>query len=405
MSFIPFGNGNTVKQNNRTLVLKEIRNHESITKMSLINTFDLTPTAIGNIIDELIKANIIHKVGYGKSNGGRPPVLYAIKWDSVYVIAIAIGVQNISASLVNLKGEFRGEIIFDKSSLPLIERVYTLIEILFEKVGEDGPEILGIGISAPGPVDSSSGIILTPPNLVGANNLDVTKLLENRYKLSTILEVDANASALAEQWFGAVELNKDILYIYNDQGLGGSLIINTRMYKGFGNGAGEIGHMTVDLDGPQCSCGNYGCLEILCSGIAIKKEVKAQIRRGFSTSLQGFYKDGIDNLELNNIAEHALAGDQLAKQSLDKAARYLGIGLSNAINLFSPDQVIFGGDVITLYPETIVIAEEVAKERSFSPLAKKIEFEKSKFNKHSNLIGAAATIQQKLFDNPEGIII
>src|SRR5699024_2425838 len=92
--------------------------------MDLINTFDLTPTAIGNIIDELIKADIIHKVGYGKSKGGRPPVLYAIKWDKVYVIAIAIGVQNISASLVNLKGEIRGEIIFDNSNSPLIERVY-----------------------------------------------------------------------------------------------------------------------------------------------------------------------------------------------------------------------------------------------------------------------------------------
>src|SRR5699024_3746285 len=275
----------------------------------------------------------------------------------------------------------------------------------FEKAGEEGRKILGIGISAPGPVDSSSGVILTPPNLEGANNLDITKLLEDRYKLSTILEVDANASALAEQWFGAVDLNKDILYIYNDQGLGGSLIINTRMYKGFGNGAGEIGHMTVDLDGPQCSCGNYGCLEILSSGIAIKKEVKAQIRRGFPTSLQNLYKDGVDKLELNNIVEYARNGDQLAMQTLDKAARYLGIGLSNAINLFSPDKVIFGGDVITLYPESIEIAEEVAKERSFSPLAKKIEFEKSKFNEHSNLIGAAATIQQKLFDNPEGIII
>lgn len=405
MSFIPFVSGNTTKQNNRTLVLKEIRNHKSITKMDLINTFDLTPTAIGNIIDELIKADIIHKVGYGKSKGGRPPVLYAIKWDKVYVIAIAIGVQNISASLVNLKGEIRGEIIFDNSNSPLIERVYALIGILFEKAGEEGRKILGIGISAPGPVDSSSGVILTPPNLEGANNLDITKLLEDRYKLSTILEVDANASALAEQWFGAVDLNKDILYIYNDQGLGGSLIINTRMYKGFGNGAGEIGHMTVDLDGPQCSCGNYGCLEILSSGIAIKKEVKAQIRRGFPTSLQNLYKDGVDKLELNNIVEYARNGDQLAKQTLDKAARYLGIGLSNAINLFSPDKVIFGGDVITLYPESIEIAEEVAKERSFSPLAKKIEFEKSKFNEHSNLIGAAATIQQKLFDNPEGIII
>lgn len=385
------------------MILKEIRKYETFTKMDLIDKFHLTSTAIGNIFTELIQANIIHEVGYGESNGGRPPVLYAMQWDSIYVIAVDIGIREISASLINLKGEVFGEVVFAKGTDHVIDKVYALIDQLLEQSFIDVVKLSGIGVSAPGPIDSSSGIILTPPNLSGANNLDITHLLEEKYRLPTVLEVDANASALAEQWFDRVNLNEDILYIFNDQGLGGSLIIDSRIYKGFGNSAGEIGHMAVDIDGPKCSCGNYGCLETLSSGIAIQKRVKANIRRAFSTSLDAYDVEG--DITLERIAEHANEGDPLAVQSFEEAARYMGIGVSNAINLFAPDQVVFGGSVSALYPETIKIAEEVAKARAFSPVAKQIKFAQSNFKKHANLIGAAATIQQKLFDFPEGMLI
>src|SRR5699024_11450914 len=95
----------------------------------------------------------------------------------------------------------------------------------------------------------------------------------------------SNAFALVEQWFGCFEPEEDILYIYNDQGLGGGLIINSRIHRGLGNGAGEIGHMIIDIDGPKCNCGNFGCLEALSSGIAIQRRVKEEIGVGLVQSL------------------------------------------------------------------------------------------------------------------------
>lgn len=389
------------KKPNHVLLLNEIRKHSSITKADLVEKFDLTSAAIGKIVSELMSNNIVQEIGYGMSQGGRPPVLYAMHWESVLVIAIDIGVKAVSVAVVDLKGKTKEKISAPIKNNPVLQLVYDLVDILLDKVKLD---VVGIGVSAPGPINPISGTILTPPNLSGAKNLKITRLLESRYELPTILEVDANASALAEQWFANAKANVDTLFVYNDQGLGGSVIIDSRVYKGMGNSAGEIGHMTIDVDGPRCSCGNFGCLETLGSGIAIEGYIKAGIRRGATTPLEALYSAD-DEIDLYEVAKHAYQGDSLAKQAFEEAGRYLGIGVANAINLFAPDQVVFGGHVSGLYPEMIQIAEKVAKKQSFSPMAKNIPFARAEFKEDSNLIGAAAVIQQKIFDYPEGILI
>src|SRR5699024_11481954 len=121
--------------------------------------------------------------------------------------------------------------------------------------------------------------------------------------------------------------------------------------------------------------------------------------------LTPYYENGKDNITLELIAEHANAGDSIAIQTFEEAARYLGIGVANVINLFAPDQVVICGRVIELFPATIQIAEQVAKARSFSPISKKIKYEQSSFNNHSSIVEADASIRQTLFDHTETILI
>lgn len=405
MSIKRFANSDAVKQLNRSLILKEIRQNGPVTKIDLANKFDLTFPGVGNIINALMEADLIKEAGYGESSGGRPPILYNMNWDSVYVIALVIGVEKVSASLVNLKGEVCDEITAKINSDIVVEKIYHLTDQLLAQTTISATKISGIGVSAPGPIDTADGKVLTPPNLKAISNIDIQNLLENRYELPTVLERDANAFALAEQWFGHVEPEEDILYIFNDQGLGGGLIIDSRIHRGLGNGAGEIGHMIIDIDGPRCNCGNFGCLEALSSGIAIQRRVKEEIRRGFSTSLADSYiHKGIEPT-IKEIVAKAREGDKLALQVLHEAERYLGLGIANVVNLFSPDQIIFGGEVTRLYPEIIKKAEKLAKQHAFSPQAKQITFSKSAFIYESNAVGAAAVIQQRLFDLPLDTIV
>ncbi|MUV37275.1 N-acylmannosamine kinase [Lentibacillus sp. JNUCC-1] len=182
------------------------------------------------------------------------------------------------------------------------------------------------------------------------------------------------------------------------------MIVQSRIHRGFGNGAGEIGHMSIDIDGPSCNCGNYGCLETLSSGIAIKRRMQEEIRRGVESSLSSFEAEAAP-ITLKMIAQHAQEGDRLANDLLEEAARYLGLGVANVINLLAPDRVIFGGEVIDIYPQTIQTAEKIAKARTFSPQTKNIPFIKSSFGEQSGLIGAAAIIQQWVFDTPETTVM
>src|SRR5699024_11852312 len=123
----------------------------------------------------------------------------------------------------------------------------------------------------------------------------------------------------------------------------------------------EMCHVAIHMDGREGSCVNYGCLEPLSSGIAIQHKVKAKIRRASPTTLTPYYENIKDNITLQLIAEHANAGDSIAIQTFEEAARYLGIGVANVINLFAPDQVVLRERVIELFPETIQMSEQVAK--------------------------------------------
>ncbi|WP_269410206.1 ROK family protein [Lentibacillus daqui] len=402
------GNTDRIKQINRSLVLKIIHKYGPVSKAEISAKVDLTFATIGNITSELLETEAIKLAGYGKSNGGRRPVLYEINWNNFYVIALAIGVTGISAALVNLKADIFSRcdvpMIGDQNT-PLIEKVYKGVDGLLAQADVNTSKIVGIGVSAPGPIDEGDGRLLSPPNLQGTKNVNIKHLLEERYHLVTVLEKDANAAALAEQWFGVAHMTENILYIFADQGIGGGVIIDSRIYRGFKNGAGEIGHVSIDIDGPRCNCGNFGCLEAMASGISIIKRVKKEIHRGVSSTLTDVYLKNEDDLTLETIIGHGRKGDPLAKEILNETGRYLGIGVANAINFFAPSKVIFGGQIVDLFPEIIQVAEEIAKSRSFSAYATDITFTKSSFGFQSTLIGAAAIIQQRLFDSPEEAII
>lgn len=408
MNKVESRNPDRIKQLNRSLALKAVHKDGPITKAGIAAKINLTFAAIGNIISELEEIGIIKRAGYGKSNGGRRPVLYEINWDEFCVIALDIGVTRVTAAIINLRADIYDQQTMtitegDNTHTPLMKTVYQTMDKLLHNSGHTMEKIVGIGVSAPGPIDDIGGRILSPPNLLGTETVDIKDLLEQRYQLTTIVEKDANAAALAEQWFGKAPNNENILYIFADQGIGGGMIIDTRIYKGFRNSAGEIGHVSIDIDGPRCNCGNFGCLEAMASGIAIIRRIKEEIRRGKQSSLAKVYLEQNKELTLETIIAHARDGDELVKGILDETGRYFGIGLANAINFFAPSKIIFGGQIVDLYPEIIEVAEKVAKSRSFSDFAANIELTRSGFGSQSSLVGAASIIQQHIFDKPETV--
>ncbi|SDK22343.1 ROK family transcriptional regulator [Sediminibacillus albus] len=395
-------NADIMKKQNRTVVMHELRKHGPVSKADLAERTELSFMSISNIVQELLAADIIEESGMGASLGGRKPALYRLSTKN-QVISVDINVDNIQAAKINIRGEVidtvSKSIHNQEEQASITDHVHLLVDQL---LGSCKERTKGIGVSSPGPVDSQQGMILTPPNLKEIGHLKIAEQLESRHRLPVVVERDANAAALGEHWFGSSQKKDSMLYVLADQGIGGGLIVQGEIYRGFLNGAGEIGHHTIDMNGPKCSCGSYGCLETFASGIALIK--KAEIEKQRLTSKVSSSIDREQEIKLEAIFTAANQGDALAKQLLEEAANYLGVGIANAANILNPEEIIIGGAIMHGYPLGLETITHIVNNRSLYDKHNKTIIKRSQFKEDAQLIGAAAAIIDHLFMHPDKLL-
>jgi glucokinase len=211
--------------------------------------------------------------------------------------------------------------------------------------GEGLERVAGIGFGAPGPLDPWQGIIIQPPNLPGWDRVPLREEMQRDLGVPVYVGNDANLAALGELFFGAGRGLHNIVYFTVSTGVGGGVIVDDRLLLGSTGLAAELGHMVVDASGPLCNCGNSGCLEVLASGTAIAREARAGIRKGVSTLITSLVQGEDDEVDALVVEKAARQGDPFAAKLMETAARYMGIGIVNALHIFDPEMVIIGGGV------------------------------------------------------------
>lgn len=206
----------------------------------------------------------------------------------------------------------------------------------------DRSNFSGIAIAAPGPLDPQTGVIFNPPNMPGWDRVPLKQLFEDRFNLPVRIENDANLAAVGEHRFGAGRDFRHVVYLTVSTGIGGGVIVDGRLLIGGGGFAGEIGHMTVDMRGERCACGNVGCLEWLASGTSIARRARQKVASGARSAMRG-----LSQLEINAklVTRLAYEGDRLAEDVLREAGVALGVGIVNLAHIFNPERVILGGGV------------------------------------------------------------
>ena len=226
-----------------------------------------------------------------------------------------------------------------------------------------------IGISCGGPLDEKRGVILSPPNLPGWDEVHITEMLEKRFGVPARLCNDANACALAEWKFGAGRGSRNMVFMTFGTGLGAGLIIDGKLYSGTNGMAGEAGHIRLEENGPV-GYGKAGSFEGFCSGGGIAKLAKKYAREALSSGKAVFScknEEEIENITTKMIADLAKAGDKDAIKIFDKSALKLGMGLSVLIDILNPERIVLGG-IYTRCEElfkskmTQVLAEEALTE-------------------------------------------
>jgi glucokinase len=195
-----------------------------------------------------------------------------------------------------------------------------------------------IGIASPGPLDPHTGTILDTPNIKEWVNFPVGPRLCETFGVPVFLDNDANMAGLAEWQYGAGRGHNDLVYLTVSTGIGGGVITNGKLLQGFRGMAAELGHITVDPNGPLCGCGHPGHIESFASGPAIARYVAEQLKAGKASSLHTTPKP-----TAVQVAEAARDGDALALEAFERAGYYLGIAVANYLAIFDPSILIFGG--------------------------------------------------------------
>lgn len=333
-------NHHVVKEGNKSLVLKKIINHSPISRAAVAQEVGLNKGTVSSLVNDLLEDHLIYESGPGKSSGGRRPVMLLFNEKAGYSVGVDIGVNYLLGVLTDLNGNIcnEKEVSFKNLSYEEIEvQLFNTIDYLMASAPESPHGIIGIGVGVPGIVDND-GEILLAPNL-NWKNLNLKQVLENKYHLPVIIENEANAGAYGEKKFGAGKDSEHIIYVSAGIGIGVGLILNGSLYKGSNGFSGELGHMTIQVNGPTCRCGNKGCWELYASEQAL---LTAAEKMNLA-SLTG------KELELSDLLALAEQGNPKVISLFEQAGDYLGVGINNIINGFNPQQVIIGNRMASSY--------------------------------------------------------
>lgn len=307
-----------------------------------------------------------------------------------------LGGTNIKAGLVNIKN---GKVLIS-DSIPtksrkgpesVLERMANLISDLIKTSDINKNLIGGVGISAPGMIDLETNTTLFSPNLYGEwRGVPVGDRMLSYLGLDICMLNDVRAITFGEWAFGAGKGVDSMACFAIGTGVGGGLVIHNQLVLGFGGTAGELGHQTVDLNGAQCGCGNYGCIEVFSSGPAIAAEAARGVRQGWSTKIVDLINHDLNQLTPEVVAKAAQMGDAFAQEVWDRAGTYLGIGVANILTCLGVKRVVIGGGVAKAGDLLINPIKKVIEERVFLMPHEKVAIIKAALGNDAGVVGMAA---------------
>lgn len=312
-----------------------------------------------------------------------------------WVIGVDLGGTQIRAIRTDLNGlkVSRAQLETEARAGPraVLQRIGDAIREAMQEA--DPEEVLGIGIGAPGPIDEA-GHLHDPPNLPGWNGSSLTKPILDQLHIPTYAGNDANLAALGELRFGSGQGLAHLIYLTVGTGIGGGVISGGELLLGAHGFAAEVGHQTLDPDGPICGCGQPGHLEALASGPAIARRARERLEAGAVSAL-GEYVEAGHGLTAKSVADAAQNGDKLARELLQEAGFYIGLGLVNLIHILEPQRILLGGGVSQAGELLFEPIRQTVRDRVMSPVYRQVEIQPAGLGEDVGPMGAVALVLQE----------
>ncbi len=266
-----------------------------------------------------------------------------------------------------------------------------------EDHGVEPRRIVGVGIGVPGAVDPARGIVFLAPNLRW-RNVPVRDLFQRRLDLPVVVDNDANCAALGEWWAGAGRGSSLMVGVTLGTGIGGAIVRNGRVLRGVSGAAGEVGHVTVQMGGRLCSCGNRGCLEAYASGTAIAARARERVQEGSASSLTEMAESDPGRITAALVTRAAARGDALATEVIEEAAGYLGAGLAGLVNILNPDRIVLAGGVVQAGDLLLKPVRAEVRQRAFEVSSEACVIAVARQPELAGVRGAALTFRREVLE-------
>lgn len=362
------------KQHNRDLVLRTVFANDSISRAEIARVTRLTRTTVSDVVSGLLAEGLVDEVGRGESIGGKSPILLSVIADSRYLIGLNLAQDKFIGAVVNLRGEIKevAEVeVRDDNGEKALQLVYQILDQLIRKKYKP---LVGIGVGAPGLINTREGIVLNAVNL-GWENLPLGSLLQKKYKLPVLILNDSQATAVGEYVYGNKhEPDENLIVVNVKYGIGAGILLNGQLFQGDGGGAGEIGHVVVQENGELCRCGKRGCLETVSSARAVMRHLKMK--------------------SLDAVYSAFESGDSKVTETIDRAAHYLGVSLANLIGTLNIQKIVLTGDMTRFGASWFESVNDSMRNAALTRMSDRTQLELGALDYRACILGASAFLLQ-----------
>ena len=370
---------------NEIAVLLAIINEGMVSRREITAYTHLTDSTVSHVTRKLLNQNLLEEVDVPQERRGRPEKLLLLRPQAARLLSLVLEVDHFEIGLVDLAGRLSDHQVYP---LPRDADPMAVLPIITERLSsllDSQPDpVWGLGVSVPGVVDAN-GVLVSSPNLHWAD-VPLQEMFEEAMGIPVMVANEADAAALGEYYFGTGKGSALLIYLSLGVGIGCGIVMEGHLFTGVSGAAGEVGHTTLMLDGPTCTCGRRGCFEVLASTRALVEAAQS-------------YPEAEPGLTSQEIIARSLEGERWALQAVHNIADYVGQASVNLVNLFDPDRLILGGPLAQAGNYLLWPVERRVENEVISRSNRQLSIQISTFHGQSTIIGSGACVLERVLQD------
>lgn len=380
---------------NRSAIVRILQQKEVCSRADVAKMTGLTQASITKLVGYLIEMGIVSEVGIVKGNANRRSIGLRLNAEKNLVVGVKFGRHVFAMGVFDISGKMYTQQETEFGLDDKTEDVLASMKRQLRALLNEYENIVAIGLALPGPYLRKEGRIAMVTRMPSWHNINFIDEFKNEFDKPVFIEQDANAGALAEWWFGNHGRPlSSLAYFLVGEGVGSGIVDHDRLLLGDQGIASEIGHISIDFNGPVCECGNRGCLELYCSTMAMLKRAKEEIPELFEDKC-------INRAEAcNRVFKAARKGNKKALRLVEEIAEYIGYGCVTLINAYDPEIIVIGDSISHADELLMPTIQRIVKERTIPEVSNRVRIEISRLSIDPTLYGAAAIATDRVLRKP-----